>query len=94
MTGSEERFRIPPSDEVRDEGFWRKGGGFHWMWPVFFRVTPVDKRFRVTLNRYPHNIIGIGVTACGRAITVNWKGSSSRSRYKTQRGLFRRGRSA
>lgn len=84
---------VPPSQEVRDEHFWRKGGGFHWMWPLFFRTDPADKRFRVGLNRYPHNIIGAYAIGFRRGMTVNWKGSSPRRKYKEQPGLIRRGRS-
>jgi hypothetical protein len=84
---------VPQSQEVRDEDFWRKGGGFRWMWPLFFRSDPVDKRLRVGLNRYPHNIIGAYAIGFGRGVTVNWKGSSQRSRYKTQRGLWRKAKS-
>lgn len=84
---------VPASREVQEEDFWRKGGGFRWMWPVFFRVTSTAKSLRVGLNRYPHNIIGAWASFRGRGVTVNWKGTAPRSRYKNQRGLIRQGHS-
>lgn len=64
---------IPESREVRDEGFWRHGGGFHWCWPKLDRFNPADTQTRVMWNRYPHNIIGAAVVVFGRGFGVRWK---------------------
>jgi hypothetical protein len=66
---------LPESDEVRDEQFWRDGGGFRWCWPHFDIVHPADTRPRVGLNRYPHNVIGAMVVVFGRGWGVRWKDS-------------------
>lgn len=72
----------PPSREVRDEQFWRDGGGFHWMLPFFHRFNPADRRSRFLLNRYPHNVIGAGAVVFGHGWGVLWKGSHSRKDYR------------
>jgi hypothetical protein len=66
---------VPESRELRDEQFWRDGGNFHWCWPHFDRINPADKRRRVLLNRYPHNVIGAAVVVFGRGFGIRWKDS-------------------
>lgn len=66
---------IPESREVRDEGFWRAGGGFRWCWPRFDLTKPADTRVRSGWNRYPHNIIGAYVVVFGRGWGIRWKRS-------------------
>lgn len=67
--------RVPPSREVRDEDFWRRGGNFRWCWPKFDRFNPADKRTRWLLNRYPHNIIGAALVVFGHGFGIRWKSS-------------------
>ena len=67
---------VPESQELRDEAFWRAGGGFRWCWPKFDRTTPADKHPRVLLNRYPHNVIGVMVVLFGHGWGVRWKCST------------------
>ena len=62
--------QLPESQEVRDEQFWRDGGGFRWCWPKFDIVNPADKQ-----RRDPHNVIGAAVIAFGRGWGVRWKAS-------------------
>jgi hypothetical protein len=66
---------VPPSREVRDEQFWRDGGGFRWCWLKFDVMRPADTRPRVLLNRYPYNVIGAMVVVFGRGWGVRWKAS-------------------
>jgi hypothetical protein len=66
---------IGESDEVRDEQFWRGGGGFRWCWPHIDVVRPADTRPRAMLNRYPHNVIGAMVVVFGRGWGIRWKDS-------------------
>ena len=63
------------SDEVREEGWWRRGGGFRWCWPHLDVFHPADRSWRVGLNRYPHNVIGAFVIAFGRGWGIRWKDS-------------------
>jgi hypothetical protein len=66
---------VPESDELRDEQFWRDGGGFRWCRPHFDVVRPADTRRRAMLNRYPHNVIGAMVVVFGRGWGIRWKDS-------------------
>lgn len=67
--------QIPPSREVRDEEFWRSGGGCRWCWPIFNVFHLADRRVRAGLNRYPHNVIGAYIIVFGRGWGVRWKRS-------------------
>ncbi len=74
--------QVPESSEVRDEQFWRDGAGFRWCWPKFNITEPADKRRRMLLNRYPHNVIGAGVVLFRRYWGVRWKETFSSSRLR------------
>lgn len=60
--------------EEEDE-FWREGAGFRWHWPRLTVYKPADTKFRVGLNRYPHNVIGAGMVAFGRCWSITWRGT-------------------
>jgi hypothetical protein len=82
---SDEMPRVPESDEVRTDRWYREGASFRWIWPVFNVYRPADTRSRFLLNRYPYNVIGAAVVVFGRCWGVIWKGSYPRSRYKANR---------
>lgn len=71
--------------------FYVNGGGFVWRWPTFDRgLNPADKRTRIGLNRYPHNVIGAYVVVFRRGFGVRWKASPKRS-MPSPRGVRSRG---
>lgn len=52
---------------------------FKWMRPRLVnrgeRVATNTHQWHIGFNRYPHNIIGIGVVIAGRQFVINWKRS-------------------
>jgi len=65
--------RIPESSEVRDEQFWRDGGGFAWCLPHFDHMQAADPITRLMFNRYPYVRIGVALYVRGRGVGVRWK---------------------
>ncbi len=72
-----DRPRLPPSQELKEEHFYRTGDGFRWRrFPRFVICTAADRPPLFMWNRYPHNTIGAAIRLWGkRYISIVWKKS-------------------